>query len=154
MPFVISVYCRYHVYCATSNLLSKLIISLYIVMWNTLSLRNFNYYAWNWHFKKLLTTFLGCPEVWFLRVWVSRWCPELGVLTVLFWRFGSPKEVQTPCWLRLCYPILSIFKSFHIDIIPCFIWYPVRVLQRFQNITCQYFTYYNLPTWISFHVLR
>ena len=33
-------------------------------------------YAWNWHFKKKwLTATFGCPEGWFLRVWVSKWHP-------------------------------------------------------------------------------
>ena len=31
-------------------------------------------YDWKWYSKRLFTKY-GCPKEWFLRFWVSTWCP-------------------------------------------------------------------------------
>ena len=49
---------------------------------NYVEVENLQLYAWNWHFKKLLSKIFGCPEGW-------------------FWGIGCPKDAQTLCWLRL-----------------------------------------------------
>ena len=38
---------------------------------NYIEVKKIQLSAWNWHFKKFLTRYSGCPEGWFLRVCVS-----------------------------------------------------------------------------------
>ena len=51
---------------------------------------------WKWHFEKLRTK-------------------NLGDLKGYFWGFGCPKNAQTPCWLRLCCKLTSIFDFLWCD---------------------------------------
>ena len=55
-----------------------------IMLWKLYWGKQIQLYSWNWHFKKFITKYSGCPEGWFLRVWVSKWHPD-ALLAKTIW---------------------------------------------------------------------